>query len=81
MKKPPIPKKHNLPEDGFIQGKSNLPWADANERVVKSFNLRLPEPVHLKLQYIAENTPYSIHGFIMEVVEEAIEQELKKLIN
>ena len=80
MKKPPIPKKHNLSEDRFIQGNSNFPWAEANERVIKSFNLRLPEPLHMKLQYIADNTPHSIHSFIMDVVESAIEDELKKLL-
>ncbi|MFO7713999.1 hypothetical protein, partial [Desulfosarcina sp.] len=79
-KKPPIPKKRNLSEDNFIQGTSNFPWAEANERVIKSFNLRLPEPLHMKLQYIADNTPHSIHGFIMEAVEKAIEDELERLI-
>ena len=68
-------------EKKFLEGKeSGFPWSDANERVIKTFNLRLPEPLHMKLQFITEHTPYSMHSFIMEAVEKAVEQELKQLI-
>ena len=68
-------------EKQFIEGKGQgLPWSDADERVIKAFNLRLPEPLHTKLQFIAEHTPHSIHSFIMEAVEEAVERELESLI-
>jgi predicted HicB family RNase H-like nuclease len=81
MKKIPTSKKGSQSEERFIQGKSNFPWADANERVIKSFNLRLPEPMHMKLQFIAENTPHSIHSFIMNVVSEAVDREIERLTN
>jgi len=69
------------PEDRFIKGQTGqFPWNEANERVVIPFNLRLPEPLHLKLRYIAENTPLSMHAFVMQVVEEAVDREIKKLI-
>ncbi len=80
MKKTPSLKKGSSSEERFIQGKSNMPWELADERVIKSFNLRLTEPTHMKLQYIAENTPHSIHSFIMEHLENAIGDELKRLI-
>ncbi len=34
----------------------------------------------MKLQFIAERTPHSIHSFIMEAVEGAVERELEKLL-
>jgi predicted HicB family RNase H-like nuclease len=68
-------------EKRFIEGKGNKhPWDEGDERVIKAFNLRLPEPLHMKLQFIAEHTPNSIHSFIMEAVEEAVERALEDLI-
>ena len=71
----------NRAEKKFIEGKGQgLPWGDADERIKKAFNLRLAEPLHMKLQFIAEHTPHSIHSFVMEAVEEAVERELEDLI-
>jgi hypothetical protein len=41
--------------------------------------LRLPEPYHLKLQYIAAHTPYSMQRFLQEVVYAAIDQKITEL--
>jgi hypothetical protein len=41
--------------------------------------LRLPEPYHLKLQYIAAHTPYSMQRFLQEVVYAAIDQKIAEL--
>jgi len=75
-----IPQKDPLAEDRFIKGEgSNFPWNGADDRIIKNFNLRLPESWHMKLQFISENTPHSIHSFIMEVLEAAIEKQIDKM--
>ena len=81
MKRAPVTKKDAA--EKFIKGEanSNYPWADADDRVIKAFNLRLTESSHLKLKFIAEHTPHSIHSFIMQVVEKAIDQKIDELIN
>lgn len=58
-----------------------LPWnaPGVREDVVKTFNIRLPEPYHLKLAYIAEHTPQSMHSFCMEVLKDAIDTEIEGL--
>jgi len=67
-------------EDRFIKGQTGqFPWNEAKERVVIPFNLRLPEPVQLKLRYMAENTPLSMHAFVMQVLEESVDREIKRL--
>ncbi len=57
------------------------PWDDANPEVIKTFNLRLPQPLKMKLQYIIERSPKSMHKFIMDEVEKAVKRELKELEN
>ena len=81
MKRVPVSKPTE--KDQFIKGQKsgkNYPWSDADDRIIKPFNLRLPESLHQKLEFIKDNTPYSIHSFIMEVVEKAVEKELKDLL-
>jgi hypothetical protein len=61
------------------------PWEEPGVRddVTKVYNLRLPEPYLLKLKYIAENTPNSMHKFCLNVLQDAIDEkieELKKII-
>lgn len=58
-----------------------LPWQQPGVRadVAKPFNLRLPEPLKLKLEYIRERTRISVHEFIMEALIPAVEAELERL--
>ena len=56
-----------------------LPWAPGRPDVIKPYMLRLPEPYHLKLQYIAAHTPYSMQRFLQEVVYAAIDQKIAEL--
>ena len=74
------PGGNKVNEKRFLEGKGGYPWDEGDERIIKSFNLRLPEPLHMKLQFIAENTPHSIHSFVMEAVEEAVERALEDMI-
>jgi len=91
--RPPAKKELNL--DDFISGaeektapnktvkkrKPAYPWEDSNVRedVTKTYNLRLPEPYLLKLKYIAEHTPNSMHKFCMTILEKEIDKKIKEL--
>jgi hypothetical protein len=55
------------------------PWAQGRPDVIKTYVLRLPEPYHMKLQYIAAHTPYSMQRFLQEVVSAAIDQKIAEL--
>jgi hypothetical protein len=56
-----------------------FPWAQGRPDVIKPYVLRLPEPYHMKLQYIAAHTPYSMQRFLQEVVYAAIDQQIADL--
>lgn len=47
--------------------------------VVKPFNLRLPEPLKLKLDHIRKQTRVSVHEFVMNALIPAVEAELERL--
>ena len=55
------------------------PWAQGRPDVIKTYVLRLPEPYHMKLQYIAAHTPSSMQRFLQEVVYAAIDQQIAEL--
>ena len=59
------------------------PWEEPHirEDVKKNLPLRIPEPLYMKLKYIADHTPYSMNSFILERLTEEIEQEISKLID
>ena len=56
-----------------------MPWDDLNPRIVKGINLRLPEPVWGKLDYLREKTNKSIQKIIMEALLPAIDEQIKGL--
>ena len=60
---------------------SLYPWEAPGLRddVDKSVNLRLPEAYKLKLKYIGDNTPKSQNQFILDVLQPAIDAELRRL--
>jgi hypothetical protein len=55
------------------------PWAQGRPDVIKTYVLRLPEPYHRKLQYIAAHTPSSMQRFLQAVVYAAIDQQIAEL--
>lgn len=67
------------PEESEQEKTKKYPWDDANPEIIKTFNLRLPQPLKMKLDYIVERSPKSMHKFIMDEVEKAVKRELKKL--
>lgn len=59
------------------------PWEDprVREDVKKNLPLRLPEPLYMKLKFIADHTPYSMNSFILEKLTEEIETEITALLS
>lgn len=59
------------------------PWEDPHirEDVKKNLPIRLPEPLYMKLKYIADHTPYSMNSFILEKLEQEIEEEIVSLLS
>ena len=57
------------------------PWDEPHVRedVKKNLPLRIPEPLYMKLKYIADNTPYSMNSFILERLTEQIENEIARM--
>ncbi len=58
-----------------------LPWLAPSVRddVTRAYNLRLPEPLKLKLDYIRTKTRVPVHEFIMNALEPAVEEEIARL--
>jgi len=58
-----------------------FPWEETgvSERVLKSFNLLLPEPDFLKLKFVASRSPdKSMHAFCAGVVMEEVKRQLEE---
>jgi hypothetical protein len=69
------------PKNVNVEKAAAYPWKEpgVREDVTKVYNLRLPEPYLLKLKYIAENTPDSMHKFCLNVLQEAIDAKIEEL--
>lgn len=56
-----------------------LPWACGNERIKVGYQLRMTEPLHLKLKFLAEREPNtSMHKIILDAIEAEVERRLEK---
>jgi hypothetical protein len=55
-----------------------LPWQEekVREDVKQTYPLRLPEPLHLKLKFLAEKTGKSMNEFCNEAVRGLVEEQL-----
>jgi len=62
-------------------GEELYPWEEPHirEDVKRNLLLRIPEPLYMKLKYIADHTPYSMNSFILERLTEQIEQEIARM--
>lgn len=62
--------------------KGPLPWEDPRIRddVLKPYNLRFPEAYLLKLKFIAEHTPQSMHAFCLSQLLPAIDRKVEELL-
>ena len=57
-------------------GAGERPWEAAHVRddVVKGYALRLPEPLYLRLKWVAERTGRSMNGVCRDAIEAEIER-------
>ena len=90
-RRPQPPDRSPTALEAFVQGAEppealvppppagSYPWEEGRADVIKTYMLRLPEPYHLKLRYIAEHTPYSMQRFLQEVIYAAIDQQIAAL--
>ena len=64
-----------------VPGGRERPWEAPGVRpdVTKAFNLRLPEPLKLKLDFIRDQTRISIHEFIMDALTPMVDLEIQRL--
>jgi hypothetical protein len=67
------------PDQPPVPESPTSPWVQGRPDVIKTYVLRLPEPYHMKLQYIAAHTPSSMQRFLQEVVYAAIDQKIADL--
>lgn len=60
---------------------SEFPWNDLDDiEKTKGINLRLTKADLSKLNYISDNTPYSIQKFVYELVKNGIEIKIGELV-
>lgn len=71
------PVRRSQPSGGVQAGE--MPWeADyVREDVMKGYALRLPEPLYLRLKWVAEQTGRSINTVCREAVEVEVERVLQ----
>lgn len=55
------------------------PWENARDDVYKTFNLRLPEELAVKLEYVAMTLRLSKHSVCLNAVKTEIEKLLEKV--
>ena len=60
---------------------TSYPWDVGRPDVLKSFNLRLPEPILFQLRYIGEHTPYSMQQFCIEHLTTAIQEKIAVVLS
>lgn len=74
-------KKQEIESNLIPNSEGDYPWNDEKVRadVTRTFNVRLSEPDYLKLKYIADNTPESMHTFCLNALIPEIEKQIKKL--
>jgi hypothetical protein len=48
--------------------------------MTKVYNLRLPEPIHLQLKWLAQHSPESMHEIAVNAVEAEVRRRVRKAI-
>jgi len=73
----------DVPDDSISESDSSpdYPWEEPHVRddVHQTYPLRLPEPLHLKLKYVSEETGSSMNEICNRAVREAVEDKLQDL--
>lgn len=75
------PAKQNEPIETPSTG-HDLPWEDANERIVAYFQIRMPEPLKLKIEWLGSRriggTKESQHQIALKALEREIDRMVAK---
>ena len=58
---------------------NRFPWEDANHRIIKGINLRLPETTWAKLNFLKYHRSKSIQSIIMDALLPEIDKEIEEL--
>lgn len=77
-------------EEEFISGaerpegpeRETLPWQEEKVRqdVKQTYPLRLPEPLHLKLKFLSEETGKSMNELCNDAVRDLVEERLRDVL-
>lgn len=62
---------------------TEYPWDEphVNEKFLQPVSLRVPQPLYLKLKWLAENTPKtSMHRICIDSIEGVVEHEVSAMI-
>ena len=58
-----------------------MPWDAGNPRIMIGFNLRLKEPLHMKLKFLAEHEPQAtMQKLCIEAIEAEVDRRLAKYV-
>lgn len=70
------------PEPPNREEEQRFPWENANPKVKSYFQLRMPEPLGLKLKFIKQNTLgiNSVHDLVMQTLEAMVEERLAEIL-
>lgn len=60
------------PAEGF-------PWDHAHPKLKEQFTLRLPQALHMKIKYLSEQSPQSMHDILLAAAEADVERRLREL--
>ena len=83
---PPAPKPPAPPADAVAPvapappAKTPMPWDLANPRVKVPFTVRMNEPLHAKLAWVAERMPSaSMHSIMVDAATEKLDALIREL--
>lgn len=81
----PEPKAHparTSPVRASKHDSKPMPWDDANPRVKSYVQVRMPEPLGIKLKYVKDRTPgvSSLHDLVLSTLEEMVEKRLAEIL-
>ena len=59
-----------------------MPWDDANPRVKSFVQVRMPEPLGIKLKWVKDRTPgvSSVHELVLGALEDMIEKRIAEIL-
>ncbi len=75
-------KPHAQADESTSEQTKGFPWDNANPKVKSYFQLRMPEPLGLKLKFIKQNTlgVNSVHDLVMQTLEAMVEERLAEIL-